>query len=314
MALHRLADIELGVPDLDAAVAFFSAFGLTPAQASGEQHTFATRDGGEQLALTTTSHRSIRSITVEADDEDDVARIVQRLQAAGIVGAGDRAHSATQVSVVEPHSRLNVTVRVAERARAAHGSMSDAVNLPGDAPRVNRPAHAITASEPVRPSSLAHAVIGTPDQPATLAFFTDVIGFQISDELPGIIAFTRCSESHHSLAIQAAPCPMLHHVAFEVDTVDDVARAGSELVRADESRHLWGLGRHAIGSNWFWYLREPNGHYVEYTADVDRITSQDLYEPKAWVGHEYLYSMGQPPPAAFLEPSDMAELVASSQE
>jgi catechol 2,3-dioxygenase-like lactoylglutathione lyase family enzyme len=312
MALHRLGEITLGVPDVAASAAFFAAFGLGETTRAGATDAsvrrFATRDGGEQLVLQRSARRCVRAISVEADDADDLARIARRLAAAG----HDVVDAAGSVVVTEPASQLVVTVTVAARVALPEASASDAVNLPGKPMRTNRPAHPITSSDPVRPSSLAHAVIGTPDQPATLAFFTELIGFETSDELPGIIAFTRCSESHHNLAIQAAPCPMLHHVAFEVDSVDDVARAGSELIRADESRQLWGLGRHAIGSNWFWYLREPNGHYVEYTADIDRITSQDLYEPKTWTGHEWLYSMGQPPPQRFLEPEDMADLVSSA--
>ena len=213
---------------------------------------------------------------------------------------------------MEPTTKIAISIDVEERRSAPSAAKPSDVNAPGQVARVNRPAAAILASEKVRPSALSHVVVGSPDQPATLRFFTDTLGFQISDQLEGIIAFTRCSESHHNVAIQLAPCPLLHHVAFEVDTIDEVARAGSDLILADQSRQLWGLGRHAIGSNWFWYLREPNGHYVEYTADIDRITSQDLYEPKAWAGHEYLYSVGLPPPKAFMEPEDMSELIAAN--
>jgi catechol 2,3-dioxygenase-like lactoylglutathione lyase family enzyme len=310
MALHRLAAIELAVPNLETSSAFFSAFGLStgaPATDPQASRRFGTRDGGEQLVLTKARHRGVRSITVEVDDADDLDRIGTRLAAAD--HTIDRTGS--RLRVTEPHSRIDVFVDVAARRTTTPTPAVDETNAPGRTTRINRPAHAIMDNTTVQPSSLAHAVIGSPNQPATLAFFTDLIGFEISDQLPGIIAFTRCSESHHNLAIQLAPCPLLHHVAFEVDSIDDVARAGSELIRADETRQLWGLGRHAIGSNWFWYLREPNGHYVEYTADIDRITSQDLYEPKEWVGHEFLYSFGQPPPQVFLEPSDMAELIAA---
>ena len=103
-----------------------------------------------------------------------------------------------------------------------------------------------------------------------------------------------------------------HHIAFEVDDIDDVVRGGQAMVDADPDRHMWGVGRHAIGSNWFWYLREPGGTYVEYTSDIDRISEQDRYRPKDWQGHEYLYSFGPPPPPEFLEPTDLAELIASS--
>lgn len=187
-----------------------------------------------------------------------------------------------------------------------------AVNRPSDpSDRVNRPADVVLRDAPVAPSNLTHLVYGTPDQPTTLRFFTEGLGFEISDEVPGIIAFTRCGEVHHNLALQAAPVAFVHHIAFEVDDVDEVVRGGSAMIERDPDRQLWGVGRHAIGSNWFWYLREPGGTFVEYTADIDRITSQDLYVPKEWGGREFLYSFGPAIPAEFLEPRDMAELLAA---
>jgi catechol 2,3-dioxygenase-like lactoylglutathione lyase family enzyme len=311
--LHRLAQVALTVPDLAASGAFYDAFGLVKSAGSTDTRAaYSSRDGGEQLVVQQAKHRSIQQITAEADDSDDLGRIAQRLLAAGhpVEMTGDGA-TATLVTT-EPHARLRVVIRVAPRRGSAQPAPSDATNYPGHVARVNRPANAVMNSGPVRPSQLSHAVVGTPDQPATLAFFTDLIGFEISDQLPGIIAFTRCSESHHNLAIQLAPAPLLHHVAWEVDSVDEVARGGSNLILADPTRQMWGLGRHAIGSNWFWYLREPSGHYFEYTADIDRITSQDLYQPKEWAGHEFLFAAGSPPPAQFLEPEDMAELIAAN--
>jgi hypothetical protein len=95
--------------------------------------------------------------------------------------------------------------------------------------------------------------------------------------------------------------------------VDDVLRGGSNMIEANAERHMWGLGRHAIGSNWFWYLKDPAGNFVEYTADLDHITSQDLYVPKQWAGKEYLYAHGPSVPGEFLNPNDALEIFAAQQ-
>lgn len=302
MPLHSIASVTLGVPRLDASAAFYAAFGLI----SADGRSFATRDGGEQLRLVEAGHRGLQRLTVGVDHPDDLAAAAARLTAGGhpvTIGAGT-------VATVEPVTQLPIELRVTPRIRPTKLELPMA-NSPGAIVRTDEPAPAVMASWPVHPSRLSHLVFGTPDQPATLAFFTDVLGFLISDQIPGIIAFTRCSDSHHDVAIQLAPCPLLHHVAFEVDSVDDVARGGTALIDADPARQLWGLGRHAIGSNWFWYLKEPSGTFVEYTADLDRITAQDLYVPKAWSGHEYLYAFGSPPPREFMEPADIGELLAA---
>lgn len=310
MGLHRLTSITLGVPDVEASAAFFRDFGLAEsAPHPGESTRFATRDGGEQVELVGAAGRRLLRLGVGAEHQDDLTRIAAR--AADSVYAEIVDSTPDLLALRELATGLLVEVTVAEPYVAP--PTPHTFNRPGTEPeRVDVPAASVLTDEPVRPSNLTHVVYGTPDQPATLAFFTDVIGFEISDQVPGIIAFTRCGPVHHNLAIQAAPVAYPHHIAFEVDDVDDVVRGGQAMIDADPDRQMWGVGRHAIGSNWFWYLREPGGTYVEYTSDIDRISEQDKYRPKEWRGHEFLYSFGPPPPREFLEPADLADLIATS--
>ncbi|MEM9041826.1 MAG: VOC family protein [Actinomycetota bacterium] len=303
MGLHRLTSITLGVPDVDASRTFLTDFGLTPR----DDAWLTTRDGGDQIELVESSQRRLERLGLGAEEPDDLARIAQRVETVGlgtVLEAGD-----DRLVVEEPVTRLPVEVTVAPRYENALEPV--AVNRPTRTERSDRPASAVLADEPVHPSNLTHVVYVTPDQPTTLRFFTEVVGFEISDQVPGIIAFTRCSNVHHNLALQAGPAAYPHHIAFEMDEVDDVVRGGMAMVEADPDRHTWGLGRHAIGSNWFWYLREPNGTFVEYTADIDRISAQDLYRPKEWQGHEFLYSFGPPTPQEFLEPADLPDIIAA---
>jgi hypothetical protein len=60
-----------------------------------------------------------------------------------------------------------------------------------------------------------------------------------------------------------------------MDDVDAVGRAAAAIVAADPSRHVWGLGRHGIGFNFFWYLRDPAGNFAEYTSDLDVIVDDE---------------------------------------
>jgi catechol 2,3-dioxygenase-like lactoylglutathione lyase family enzyme len=302
MALHELRKITVGVPDVAAASVFYTAFGLTPLG----NGCFGTRHGGEQLALVPAPWRRLEQLDVLVDDNDDTARIRRALQDAGHAVRGD----ASSLRTTETHSAVNVTVTVAARRQVSGGQVSP-VNRPGEIQRINTPAAVVMNDAPVQPSWLSHVVMGTPNWDATMNFFIELIGFEISDQIPGIIAFNRCSTDHHNLAIQAMPAPFLHHMAFEVDSADEVLRGGSNMIEADAERHMWGLGRHAIGSNWFWYLRDPAGNFVEYTADIDQISAQDLYVPKQWVGKEFLYAYGPSIPPQFIEPDDAKEIFAA---
>lgn len=302
MGLHRLTSIRVGVPHVAAAADFYRAFGL--AEVGGGR--FATRDGGEQLELVPARWRGLQRLGVGAADADDLDRVAASLRALGVVVEREPG----VVRAIEPATGVLVEVTVAPPLTPPPHELP-VPNTPASAHRMDVPAPGVLRDGPVQPSNLTHLVLGTPDQPGTLRFVTEGLGFEISDQLPGTIAFTRCGQVHHNLAVQAAAGPLLHHVAFEVDDVDEVARGGSALVAADAGRHVWGLGRHAIGSNWFWYLRDPAGTFVEYTADVDRISEQDAYTPGAWSGHELLYAYGPPPPHEFLEPPDVAEILAA---
>ena len=55
---------------------------------------------------------------------------------------------------------------------------------------------------------LGHIVLGTPQLGAAVAFYTNVMGFRVSDLWkPGAddVVFTHCNARHHSLALVGAP-------------------------------------------------------------------------------------------------------------
>lgn len=299
-----MTSITLGVPDVTLTGRFYLAFGLTETSPAG----YATRHGGEQLRLQQAPYRQLLRLGVGVDDPDDIERV--RASLVRHDASLRVQHAADRLCVVEPRTRVIVDVVVVDRYRHDPG-VPPPVNTPGAHPRLNRPADPVLRDDAVRPSKLSHVVLVSPDWDATTRFFTDGVGFSTSDEVVGLMSFLRCSDMHHNLLIQQGPGVLLHHTAWEVDDVDDVGRGASRLVEADPDCHIWGLGRHAIGSNYFWYLRDPAGNFAEYAADFDRISDDDLYRPKHWAPHELLAAWSPPTPAAFLEPDDAADIFAS---
>jgi hypothetical protein len=91
-----------------------------------------------------------------------------------------------------------------------------------------------------------------------------------------------------------------------------VGRGATAMLEADPDRHSWGLGRHFIGSNFFWYLRDPAGNFSEYYSDMDCIVDDALWQPGVWDSSRALYSWGPPPPPSFLAPEDLAALMSGS--
>ncbi len=166
---------------------------------------------------------------------------------------------------------------------------------------------------PIRPRKLGHVVIGTPDAEASQRFFVDGIGFKVSDQVRGVASFIRCSTDHHNLLIQPSPVAFLHHTSWQVDDVDEVGRGATRMLEGHPERHTWGLGRHSIGSNFFWYLRDPAGSFSEYYSDMDTIIDDQLWTPGTWEPSlQALYTWGPDLPPSFLQPDDLAELMAAS--
>ena len=74
-------------------------------------------------------------------------------------------------------------------------------NGPGRLERLNNRAPGVDRTDRVRPRKLGHVVLGSTDQAATQRFFAEGIGFKVSDEVPGMAAFMRCSVDHHNLLV-----------------------------------------------------------------------------------------------------------------
>jgi hypothetical protein len=104
----------------------------------------------------------------------------------------------------------------------------------------------------------------------------------------------------------------LHHTSWQVDDVDEVGRGATAMLAADPARHVWGLGRHHVGSNFFWYLKDPAGNFSEYYSDLDCIVDDALWQPGVWDGMHSLYNWGPPPPPSFLAPEDLAGLMTGA--
>ncbi|MEY3362100.1 MAG: hypothetical protein RL531_1819 [Actinomycetota bacterium] len=302
MALHRLTSIVVGVPEVAPVADFYRDFGLVDTPTGG----FATRDGGEQLRLTAAEHRRLVELGIGADDPDDLARVAASLESLDV--AVTRA--ADRITSVEPITGTVVVVEIAPRY-APPAWEPDGTNAPGHTVRRNARAAAIDRSGPVRPSKLGHVVLGSPDQAATQRFFTEGIGFRISDEIRGIAGFLRCSTDHHNLLVQDAPLTYLHHTSWTLADVDEIGRGAAHLLSTDPTRHVWGLGRHWIGSNNFWYLRDPAGNFAEYHSDLDVIDDDTSWVANSIADLRALYAWAPPVPPEFIVPEDIAARAAA---
>lgn len=302
MSLHRLTSITIGVPEVDKTIAYYDEFGLT----SHGDGSFSTVDGGQQLRITHAPMRRLLDIGIGVDHTDDLDRISSQLAKLDLLAKRE----GDSVTTEEPIAGFRATISVSPRLTQPRIEPTP-YNGPGRVDRQGR-APGVVREGPVKPRKLGHVVIGSTDQEATQRFFTEGIGFKVSDVVPSLAAFMRCSTDHHNVLVQQAPVNFLHHTSWQVDDIDEIGRGATAMLEGNPDRHVWGLGRHHVGSNFFWYLKDPAGNFSEYYSDLDCIVDDALWKPGVWEGMKGLYNWGPPPPPSFLHPEDLAALMTGA--
>jgi Glyoxalase/Bleomycin resistance protein/Dioxygenase superfamily len=303
MSLHGLMSVTMGVPNVEETAAYYADFGLTPQAGSW----FSTLDAGNQLRIVHAPTRRLVEMRVGVDDADDLGRAAASLARLGL----PQVMHAASLSATEPVTGMRVILDVAARVQQAPAPAS-IYNGPGRPDRRGNRAPFFARPGRVRPRKLGHAVLGSVDHRATTSFFVDGLGFKVSDRIKDVGAFMRCSTDHHNVLVLAAPVNFLHHTSWQVDDVDDVGRGAFAMLEGRPERHVWGLGRHYAGSNFFWYLKDPAGNFSEYYSDMDCIVDDQLWTPEDLEGARGLFAWGPPPPPSFLHPDDLAAMMTGA--
>jgi hypothetical protein len=103
-----------------------------------------------------------------------------------------------------------------------------------------------------------------------VAFHEQMLGTRLSDCSGDGIAFVHGvhGSDHHLVAFAKSHAPGLHHSSWDVGSVDEVG-LGAENMRAAGHANGWGVGRHVLGSNYFYYVQDPWGSFCEYSYDID---------------------------------------------
>jgi catechol 2,3-dioxygenase-like lactoylglutathione lyase family enzyme len=150
---------------------------------------------------------------------------------------------------------------------------------------------------PFRIGKIGHVVLNVSDLARSVRFYTDLLGFAVSDVygddmMPGGMVFMRCNADHHGVALVGGLKSKrsdsdLHHLAFEVGTLDEVLRARDHLRRHDVTIDF--EGRRRAGCQIAVEFRDPDGHRLEIYWGVDQIGSEGRARPRAeWKGAKTL--------------------------
>jgi hypothetical protein len=159
-----------------------------------------------------------------------------------------------------------------------------AFNLVGAPVRINKPADGAQKNMLARPLRINHVVyLATSSEQARAGarFYTERLGFKLSDNVGDNGFFMRAggSHDHHNLLFEShGPGNYgLQHSAYEFRDFDHIMHRGRYLEAQGWESHN-GPGRHTVGSNLTWYFWTPMGGLMELISDMDYLT--DEWKPR----------------------------------
>lgn len=298
-----LAYVMLGRPSLDRAAAFLDDFGLDRLSGDEDHAWFGNARYNDLFYLVERTDRpAFRGFAVTVNDDADLQRLVDQGHAAAI--ETDRTPLARPCAVLRDPNGFEVHV-----VRASPRNADPTVpprNAPGRLERVDSPVpHHASAPRVAR---LGHVVLEAVAFEDVVAWYQRMLGVLVSDtqhlaDGTPVVAFCRFDRGdvptdHHSIAIGQGFHPGLEHLSFELDDVDALAQGHAALARGGWD-HVWGIGRHIMGSQVFDYWNDPWGSKHEHYADGDVVTKA-FATGRSPFGPQYIAQWGPRMPSTFV--------------
>lgn len=147
---------------------------------------------------------------------------------------------------------------------------------------------------------VGHVFLFSADAPKAAAFYTDVLGFRLSDTIalgPGDGIFLHTNARHHSIALATfGGVPTgIGHLMLEVDQLAGVGRA-LDVVQQGPEPLVMAIGEHTNDRMTSFYVKTPSGFDVEYGWNGRLIDDTDWtvghYSSASSWGHQF---QGTPP-------------------
>src|SRR5713101_7826521 len=275
MALIKVRDlawVRLRAPDLDAMEEFLTHFGLTRAARTPKALYMRGTDPTHHIHVTEKADDAgFVGFGYHAASEEDLKRVATA-PGASAVEAIDEPGGGRRVRLREPNGYQMEVIFGLEALppiavdRALMNTGSEPLRRAGSLMRLPK--------SPALIKRIGHGVMGTPKVRETVQWFRDTLGFIGSDvvyvgEKDNVIgSFNRCDRGdeytdHHTLFCVLNERAGLNHVSFEVPDVDAVFKDHEYLTGLGKYEHMWGVGRHLLGSQVYDYWSDPWGRVHE---------------------------------------------------
>ncbi len=265
MAFIGIDAVVFRAPRMAEARRFFTDWGLNKLKDNRSGTVFKTEIGSE-VVLRRSGTKDLPEVIWGVSSKRHLAEIARELSHDREL----RVDNDGTIHTTDPNG-LGIGFRVWRHKRSLKPSRTP-VNTAGAPERIDQRSHIFERASPLR---IGHVVFVVPDLKAGEKFYTERLGFRVSDRYVGQAVFMRCTSpgDHHNLFFinGRGANAALHHVAFEVRDVHEVMGGGLAFGRKGWATEV-GPGRHPISSAYFWYFKNPCGGAVEYFSDSDYVT------------------------------------------
>ncbi len=272
MGMLRLSHVEIRVPDLELAVAYYTeVVGLFETGRDSDRVFLKCWDEHQHhsLVLTFAPTYGLGHIGWKVQDLADLDLYQARLEAEGVVvkrlaaGEWGPGHGES----------IRFEAPTGHQMELVHG-MQQVGNL---LPRTNPPPRPLNLVG-IAPPRIDHVFLTAEDVNAGTDFFTRVLDFHLTEQVVGddgfqIATWMEVSHSSHDLALVTGPDGGLHHFAFWVDDWNEI-RTAADILAYHGVRIETNPTRHGATRGHCIYFFDPSGHRNEvftggYWVDPD---------------------------------------------
>jgi len=285
MAVVKAADFlwgRLRSPDLDQAEEFLTDFGFKRAARTKDKLFMRGTDPVHHIHVTELGPSKFIGFGYAVASEDDLKKAAKAPGSSGIEtldepGGGKRVRltdpNGYQIELIhglESVPKLPVLKNVINWGEEKNRRAGGLCRVPKTPSQVKR---------------IGHGVLMSTDIGKTLKWYREVIGLLQSDDVYAgdkaniIGSFNRLDRGddfvdHHAFFCIAGPKTGLNHLSFEVRDVDDVMIGHEYLAGKKKYKHVWGIGRHILGSQIYDYWSDPWGRVHEHWTDTDVLNAR----------------------------------------
>lgn len=262
---RRLAYVALNVTDLNRSIQFYRDLAGLMLQDTGADWAALRCSGDRQnVLLYRASHAGLKRVAFELESANDLESARAHVRALDV-----------EIEEVDEEERATLQIENAFRFR-----------LPGCGLCFEFLTGSKALEQPfeyrhAQIERLGHIVINVQAFDEVLTFLTEQLGFRISDQVPGFVAFLRCFPNplHHSFAVLKDTTDHLNHVNFMVTDIDDIGRAINRMQKGNVEI-VFGPGRHKPSESIFLYFLDPDRMTVEYSFGMETFPEVAAREPR----------------------------------